>query len=239
MRPLPFNIRVHFDFFLVLIYAVDKEKAEALLPKPFIHETYGDKAIMAVAFAKANRFRPSFFPKFLGLAFNFAGFRHMAKYQQKSGKTIRGLKIIRSVSNKKMMVRGGDELTQYKFQYDPFTIKEKDNIIRIKGKSIDVAVQEIEKKEDANLPAGSVFPSWTEARKFGGPLLYTFELNNESVSITEGSRKYWQPFPVEVLHANTDFFDSPPYNDLQPVLSAAYMIKDIPYSWKKAVIEKL
>ncbi len=237
MRPLSFGVKAHFDLFLVLIYAVDKEKAEALLPAPFVHETYNDKALMAVAFVAANKFRPAFLPSWMGMSFNLAGFRHMAKYQSQSGKILRGLKIIRSVTNKKMMVSGGSELTQYKFQYDPLKIGLKNNIISVKGRRIDIVVREKTGHADVQLPVGSVFGSWTQARKFGGPLLYTFEVDGNNVSITEGSRKYWQPVPAEVMNDETDFFDHSPYNDLKPLLSAAYVVKDIPYSWKRAVKE--
>jgi len=238
MRPLPFGVRAHFDIFLVLVYAVNKEKAEALLPPPLIHETHNGKALMAVAFVKADKFRPSFFPSLFSMSFNLAGFRHMAKYVTTAGKTIRGLKIIRSATNKKIMVSGGDELTQYKFQYNPVVIEERNGVIHVKGNNIDIAVQESDGSE-MPLPEGSVFESWTAARKYGGPLLYTFEINTNEISITEGSRKLWQPKPAKVLKAQTDFFDYPPYNDLEPVLSAAYVVKNIPYSWKKAVKEKI
>lgn len=237
MRPLPFAVKTWFDCFVVLIYAVDKEPAEKLLPYPLVHEEHNGKALMAAAFVQSEKFRPAFLPSFFGTSFNLAGYRHMAAYTKADGKKIRGLKIIQSATNKKFMQVGGNELTQYKFKYNPIEIENSNGNISIQGDGVKVIAKENLTQVEIPLPQHSVFETWNHARKYGGPLLYTFEVEPEkkTVVITEGSRKNWQPKPVEVIEADIDFFKQEPYASMNPVLSAAYMVKNIPYSWKKAV----
>jgi hypothetical protein len=237
MRPLPFAIKTWFDCFIVLIYSVDKEKAGALLPYPLIHEEHGGKALMAAAFVKSKKFRPAFLPAFMGTSFNLVGYRHMASYQRSDGKKIRGLKIIQSGTNRKFMQLGGNELTQYKFNYNPIVIENNNGNISMQGDGVKIIAKENLSDTEIPLPANSIFESWTHARKYGGPLLYTFEVEpaSKTVIITEGSRKHWQPRPVEIIEADIDFFKQSPYAEMNPVLSAAYLVKNIPYSWKKAV----
>lgn len=239
MRPLPFGIKTWFEYFIVLIYSVDKEKAEAMLPYPLVHEEHNGKALMAAAFVKSKNFRPFFLPAFAGTSFNLVGYRHMAAYTKADGKTIRGLKIIQSGTNKKWMQRGGNELTQYKFRYNPIVIENTNGDITIKGDGVNILAREAPPEQEIPLPENSIFENWKYARKYGGPLLYTFEVEpeNKSVIITEGSRNHWQPRPVHVLQADVDFFKNSPYAEMNPELSAAYLVKDIPYSWKKAVTD--
>lgn len=237
MRPLPFSIKARFDFFLVLLYAVDLQKAKELLAAPLVHEEHNGKGLMAVAFVKTTHFRPAFLPSWLGMSFTLTGFRHMASYRRTNGKMIRGLKIIRSFTDKKIMVKSGAGLSEYQFQYNPVTVRTEGSQIKIEGTGIKITAKESGGRE-IPLPDHSVFESWVYARKFAGPLLYTFEINKKEISITEGSRHHWQPVPVEIIEAETPFFDEAPYDKLEPVLSGAYLVKNIPYSWKKAVKEK-
>ena len=58
-------------------------------------------------------------------------------------------------------------------------------------------------KEDIALPTASPFADWKEARRFAGPLPFTFTYNKKTkeVLIIEGVRENWTPRPVEVLKA--------------------------------------
>ena len=92
--------------------------------------------------------------------------------------------------------------------------------------------------ENISLPAGSPFANWSEARRFAGPLPFTFTYNhaNKEVLIIEGVRENWKPAPVKVIQQKISFID-----DLHLVnvrLANAFIIRDIPYYWKKGKIEK-
>ena len=83
------------------------------------------------------------------------------------------------------------------------------------------------------LPQNSPFSDWKEARRFAGPLPFTFTYNedkNEVLTI-EGVRQNWIPRPVKVLEHNFSFFDSLGISN--PVLANAFIVENIPYYWKK------
>ena len=83
------------------------------------------------------------------------------------------------------------------------------------------------------LPEGSPFKDWKEARRFAGPLPFTFTYDavKQEVLIIEGLRDNWTPRPVEVLEHRVGFFDQFGLSGLQ--LANAFLVQDIPYEWKK------
>jgi hypothetical protein len=61
-------------------------------------------------------------------------------------------------------------------------------------------------KEPATLPADSPFRDFREARKFAGPLPFTFDYESQTHSIirVQGIRQDWNPRPVSLtVHRNT------------------------------------
>jgi len=92
--------------------------------------------------------------------------------------------------------------------------------------------------EDILLPEQSPFADWKEARRFAGPLPFTFTYNKKKkeVLIIEGVRENWTPAPVRVLDYQIDFLNT--LKTDSPVLANAFIIKNIPYYWKKGKKEK-
>jgi hypothetical protein len=92
-------------------------------------------------------------------------------------------------------------------------------------------------EEQISLPEHSPFANWKEARRFAGPLPFTFTYNKEikEVLIIEGVRQNWTPNPVKVIDYNFEFISS--LNLGAPVLANAFIIKNIPYYWKKGIKE--
>ncbi len=238
MRPLPFPVKAWFDFFVVLFFSIDKDNTTKLIPYPLELDLHNGNAIFAVAIVKTKNFRPSFLPAWMGMNFNLVGYRFLTTWKKSEGKTMRGLKIIMSQTNQKIMKIVGDKITQYKFNYNPITIKKEDCFVSIKGNGINIKLKIHEDSSQVPLPSTSIFENWQGARKFAGPLLYTFEINEDKkqLSITEGTRKNWTPKPIEVINCELDFLKQDSIAGLNPMLSAAFMVKEIPYSWKKAVI---
>ena len=65
---------------------------------------------------------------------------------------------------------------------------------------------EVDITNNDGLPEGSPFTRWEDARKFSGPLPFTFtcEAEKKRVLIVEGVRSDWKPVPVRVLrHAHS------------------------------------
>ena len=239
MRPLPFPVKAWFDFFVVLFFSIDKDNTIKLIPSPLELDLHNGKALFAVAIVKTKKFRPAFLPSWLGMDFNLVGYRFLTTWQKTEDKKLRGLKIIMSQTNQKFMKFAGDKITQYNFNYNPIKITTKNEFVFIEGNGIDIKLKMHDDTTNIELPNNSIFENWQCARKFAGPLLYTFDVNElkKQLTITEGTRNNWTPKPVEVLSFDIDFLKQAPIASLNLTLGAAFMVKDIPYNWKKAVIK--
>lgn len=92
---------------------------------------------------------------------------------------------------------------------------------------VDVSLSEV------SLPEGSPFRDWKEARRFAGPLPYTFtyDARRKEVLIIEGVRENWTPRPVEVISHQIGFFERLQIKDTR--LANAFLVESIPYAWKK------
>lgn len=92
--------------------------------------------------------------------------------------------------------------------------------------------------ENISLPVGSPFTDWKEARRFAGPLPFTFTYNTSTkeVLIIEGVRENWKPMPVKVVDHNFTFIDNLKLDGVK--LANAFIIRNIPYYWKKGKIEQ-
>ena len=89
------------------------------------------------------------------------------------------------------------------------------------------------KISSSELPINSPFNEWKEARRFAGPLPFTFtyDKTDNSMLIIEGVRSNWKPKAIEVIDYNFEFLKS--LNLKDSVLANAFEINDIPYYWKK------
>ena len=89
----------------------------------------------------------------------------------------------------------------------------------------------------AALPAGSPFRSVRDARRFAGPLPFTFDYEPETHAIIaiNALRTNWQPAPVAVDVRRVSFFDQAVFEGCTPVLAAAFHVKDVDYRWARGV----
>ena len=93
-------------------------------------------------------------------------------------------------------------------------------------------------KGDVSLPKGSPFSDWKQARRFAGPLPFTFtyDVENKTVLIIEGVRQNWKPNPIKIKSYHFEFLKSLKLQNV--ILANAFEVTDVPYSWKKGRIEK-
>jgi hypothetical protein len=93
----------------------------------------------------------------------------------------------------------------------------------------------------APLPAGTPFPGIDVARRFAGPLPYTFDYEPETHSIVmiRATRSHWEPQPISVDVRRATFLDHPPFTEARPILANAFHVENVPYRWERGVIEHL
>lgn len=235
----PFAVEAFFESSIVLTFSVAKEELKPLLPECLELDTFNDEyGFVAAAFVQTKNLRPKGFPKSMGNDFFLIGFRIFVRYTNNQGKKLRGLYILKSETDKVKMAFLGNIFTHYKYtQTDINYIKEGNNISII-SKQSEIEVEINTCNASIELPINSPFKDWKEARRFAGPLPFTFTYNKDKkeVLIIEGVRENWIPQPIEVIKSNVRFINQKGFKSV--TLANAFIIKNIPYYWKKGKIEK-
>jgi hypothetical protein len=235
----PFAVEAFFENSTVLTFAVPKEDIKNLIPNCLALDTFNDKwAFIAVAMVQTKYLRPKGFPKFFGNDFFLIGFRIFVRYTNLAGKNLRGLYILKSETDKKKMEYLGNIFTKYNYKTTDISKFVDNNNTIISSKKSSFQLEFKSSDSEIALPEFSPFANWKEARKFAGPLPFTFSFDNKTnkLLIIEGQRANWTPKPIEVLGQHFSFLDS--LNLKNMVLANAFEIKDIPYIWKKGKIEQ-
>lgn len=235
----PFAVEAFFERSLVFTFAVPKNEVKSLIPHCLELDTFNDQwGFVAVAMVQTKNLRPKGFPSFLGNDFFLIGYRVFVRYVNNAGKRLRGLFILKSETDKRKMEFFGNLFTHYKYTTtDIEQIKQNGILIINSGKSGFRVGIETKEMEDISLPYGSPFQDWKEARRFAGPLPFTFTYSSETgkVLIIEGVRENWIPKPVQVTQYNFSFLNDMNLTSLK--LANAFVIEKIPYYWKKGKLE--
>ncbi|HAY3552696.1 DUF2071 domain-containing protein [Elizabethkingia meningoseptica] len=239
LKDHPFAVEAFFKSSVVLTFAVPKEQLQNMIPECLTLDTFQDKwAFIAVAMVQTSGLRPKGFPGFMGNDFFLIGYRIFVQYINKKGKRLRGLYIIKSETNKRKMEFFGNIFTHY--NYTTTDIVQTENHVQksITSERSGFSLSIEKTNETIPLPDQSPFNDWKEARRFAGPLPFTFTYNpkDHTVLIIEGVRENWKPEPIQIGDYHFSFLESLQLKGA--VLANAFEIKNIPYYWKKGVSEK-
>ena len=236
-HPLP--VSAFFRHSLVLTYAFPRNVLEPLLPSGLTLDTHGDLGFLAIAMVETERLRPSFLPAAFGRSFFLSGYRIFTRFSGASSQ--RGLRIVRSDTNHQWMVCAGNLLTHYHYRLCEAELKDTANqlhwTIRTPRQEADLEVMARIGPSPAPLPAGSPFANEKEARRFAGPLPYTFDYEQETHSIIRirGLRQDWNPQPVDVEVRKNTFLQQEPFCRATPILANAFHVANVPYQWFRGV----
>lgn len=234
----PFAVEAFFDSSTVLTFAVPKEQLQNLIPECLQLDTFQDKwAFVAVAMVQTKELRPKGFPKFMGNDFFLIGYRVFVRYTSNKGKNLRGLYILKSETDKQKMEFMGNIFTHYNYTTTDINQSETDGTKGLSSIKSNFKLTLDQAEQEVSLPENSPFADWKEARRYAGPLPFTFTYNKETreVLIIEGVRQNWTPSPVKVIDYKFEFLNTIKLKN--PVLANAFIIRDIPYQWKKGKIE--
>jgi len=236
----PFAVEAFFERSLVLTFAAPKEKIQHLIPEFLQLDTLHDKwAFIAVAMVQTKHLRPKGFPKIFGNDFFLIGYRVFVRFTNNAGRNLRGLYILKSETNKKRMQFLGNIFTHYNYTTTDIVQIKQNNCTEIVSKQsgFKILVDEAG-EENISLPAGSPFANWKEARRFAGPLPFTFTATSagSKVLIIEGVRENWIPKPIRVIDYRFSFLQNLKIPDIK--LANAFIIENIPYYWKKGKVEQ-
>ena len=240
LKDHPFAVEAFFESSLVLTFAIQKEQVQQLIPECLELDTFDNKwGFIAVAMVQTKSLRPRGFPRILGNDFFLIGYRVFVRFTNQAGKNLRGLYILKSETDKKKMAVFGNIFTHYNYTTTDIDQQKQNGTVEISSKKSDFNVRiDCSGDESILLPLDSPFADWKEARRFAGPLPFTFtvDLAQKKVLIIEGVRENWKPMPVRVIEYNFSFLER--MNLQEARLANAFIIRDIPYYWKKGKIEQ-
>jgi uncharacterized protein YqjF (DUF2071 family) len=237
----PFPVEAFFDESVVLTYAVAAEGVRKMVPPCLELDLLNqDTAFVAVAMVSTRRLRPAGYPRWLGQDFFLAGYRVFVRYKTRSGRTLRGLYILKSVTDRRRMVWLGNLFTHYRYSLADLTVERDWPHWRVVSQSegLKVRVKAPAADEEVSLPLGSPFHDWHQARLYAGPMPFTFSVDEKesAVVIVEGRRETWKPQPLWVEHAEVGFLKSMGFQSVW--LASAFVVRDVPYRWEAGQREK-
>ncbi len=235
----PFPVEAFFESSFILTFAVPKAQLQNFIPECLELDLLNDQwAFVAIAMVQTKDLRPKGFPKFMGNDFFLIGYRIFVKYCNRAGKRLRGLYILKSETDKKKMELMGNIFTHYSYTTTDIKQIKNDSRLTVESKQSGFKVEMENGNDQISLPKNSPFVDWKEARRFAGPLPFTFtyDLQKKEVLIIEGVRQNWIPRPVRVVSHNFSFLGSSEFKGA--ILANAFVISNIPYYWKKGRKEK-
>lgn len=240
LRRHPFATVAWFERVVAVSFSFPEATLRPLVPTALEIDSFEGLGFVTVSMVWSRHLRPAGFPKFLGLDFFLAGYRIFTRLRDPSGRILRGLRIVRSETDRLRMVWMGNLLTSYQYRKVSVSIAETGTSTRVHTSlpggqpTLDLRFHVPSEEVEAELPAGSPFSDWKSARRFAGPMPYTFspETGGKMIVI-EGSRPAWTPRPVQVTDWKVGLFDEEPFRGVQPQLANAFIVRDVAYRWSR------
>ena len=229
----PFPVKATFRHSLVLTYALPADRLQPLLPPGLRLDEWNGLGFLAIALVATEGLRPAFLPPFCGADFFLAGYRVFTR----CGESLRGLRILRSYANRRLMIWGGNLLTHYDYHFCDATLHATPGRLDIAVTAPQADLVVTAYLDRPELPASSPFPDIATARRFAGPMPYTFDYERQTHSLVHirGVRDHWDPQPVAVEVHSAQFLNAYP----EARLANAFYVHDIDYRWEKGVVVAL
>jgi len=221
LRRHPFGVEAFFRRSLVLTYALPRDVLTPLIGPGLEVDHYdgpaGPLGFLAIALVETTDLRPRGFPEWMGKDFFLSGYRIFTRFVRPGKQTLRGLRILRSDTDRKMMTGLGNLFTHYKYRLARVDVENDGPLLEIRvrteDREADLHVIADLASQPAPLPDGSPFRSMEDALSFAGPLPYTFDREAETgkMVVIKGLRQAWDPQPVRVDVKVASFLEHPPY----------------------------
>jgi hypothetical protein len=233
----PFPVAARFGKVVALSFAFPEDLLRPLLPAGLELDAYEGMGFVTVAMVWTQGLRPAFLPAPCGQSFFLAGYRIFSRLRDGDGRRLRGLKILRSETDKRRMVTLGNLMTGYRYRLVELDSSQDAAGFHVRTRlpsgpvTLEVTFQP---EDDAPLPQGSPFPDWRTARRFAGPMPFTFSPEKDgSFTVIEGGRDGWTPRPVRVIDWRVGLFDEEPFAGSTPVLANAFTVEEVDYRWER------
>jgi uncharacterized protein YqjF (DUF2071 family) len=237
----PFPVVAQFERVVAVSFAFPEAVLRPLVPAALEIDTYEGLGFVTVSMVWTRKLRPAGFPAFLGRDFFLAGYRIFTRFHDDSDRRLRGLKILCSETDKRTMVWLGNLLTAYNYRRVSVEIRESGPETRVATflsdgtRTLDITFDA--SSENMDLPVGSPFNDWHTARRFAGPMPFTFSAEEDgTVVVVQGSRQEWVPRSILVRKWEVGLFDSDSFRGTKPILANAFAVEGVSYRWEKGRI---
>ncbi|MFT3990653.1 MAG: DUF2071 domain-containing protein [Luteolibacter sp.] len=235
----PFPVVANFERVVAVSFAFPENALRPMVSKGLVPDTYEGFGFITVALVWTRNLRPNVFPEFLGRDFFLAGYRIFTRLtDSSSGRRLRGLQILRSETDDPRMVCLGNWMTHYRYCKVRTEVSQMGSSTRVVN---------VSRKGDVTLdltfdvgsapespPQGSPFRDWKTARRFSGPMPFTFSQEGRGKYVViEGSRNQWTPRPLEVKYWKMGLFEETPLRGIPPLLANAFIVENVDYRWER------
>lgn len=229
-------VRAHFDWALAVTFHAPAARVAPLVAPGLELDEWNGSGFLAAAFVATRRLRPAPLPGFLGARFFLAGYRLFARFRSPGGRVYRGLQILGSETDRRLMAWGGRLLTHYGYRRAATRVERDGAALAVataSGTRVRVRL------DGGELPVGSPFADWRQARRFAGPMPWTFaaEDGGRTIVRVEGVRTHWEPRQATVEEAVVPFLAE--RLGFAPEPAAAFLVEDVDYRWRAGVRERL
>ena len=96
-----------------MAYALPKEAVARMVGPGLEVDAYDDWGFVAIAMVETQALRPRGFPQWLGRDFFLSGYRIFTRFVRPGQPTLRGLRILRSDTDRALMASFGNIFTHY------------------------------------------------------------------------------------------------------------------------------
>lgn len=241
----PFGVEAFFEHALVITYAVPALSLAPLVGPGLDLDNYDEWGFLAIAMVQTRDLRPRGLPAWLGRDFFLSGYRVFTRFVRQGKQTLRGLRILRSDTDRATMARFGNLFTHYNYRCATVEVMGDAERLEIRVRTpqaeADLHVVADLASRPAPLPPGSPFRTMEDARSFAGPLPYTFSYDPRvrKMVVIKGLRRAWDPQPVRVDVKKATYLEHSPFKDTDVRLANAFYIKDVPYAWRPGALETI
>jgi hypothetical protein len=243
LRQHPFEVEAFFRRSLVLTYAVPAQQLEPLIGPGLELDTFGEFGFLAIALVETKELRPRGLPAWLGRDFFLSGYRLFTRLVRPGKATLRGLRILRSDTDRWSMKTAGNLFTHYGYRHAAVLAEATPSRYSVRittpNAEADLHVDADLEHRPAALPEGSVFHTLEEARSFAGPLPYTFayEPALKKLVVVKGVRSTWSPEPISVNVQQATYLNRSEFAGAR--LSNAFYLENVPYWWMRGTLEPI
>jgi hypothetical protein len=237
----PVAVAARFRHALVLTYALPAPVLEPLLAPGLELERLGPWGFLATALVQTERLRPAFLPASFGRPFFLVGHRVFARHRTAAGVVRRGMRILRSDTDRPLMKAVGNLLTHYRYRVARVRcVADAERLemeVRTPRGEADLHVVAELARAPAPLPPGSPFADAVQARRYAGPLPWTFDYEPGTRSLIQikGTRTTWEPHPVAVRVLDHGLLRRPPFAGVPAVLAQAFHVSGLDYRWERGI----